>query len=313
MTSTNRDRVQELQPSDVDALRRRVQQLLRQSIDFIPNSEFEAVQPGPDRHAYATATVDQPADNVAVDLPAHLRRLCEKDLLTHEQESSLFRSMNLLKFQAASLRSELDADNPDPHTVQLVERLLAEAHAMRDHIIEANMRLVISIVKKFVTPQHTFDDMLSDGTVTLMQAVEKFDFARGFRFSTYAYRSIARTAYRSVSTANKECSRFARDAEEWAFEQEEDRSSSPMSDNVWSNLRELTTAMLHQLDRRERFIIRSRYALGSHRKVRTFQYLADKLGISKERARQLERRAVQKLTSMASEYQMDDLFAAAMV
>ena len=67
-----------------------------------------------------------------------------------------------------------------------VERFLAAAQAIRDHIIKANMRLVISVVKKFVTPQHSFDDMLSDGIYSLMQAVDKFDFDRGFRFSTYA-------------------------------------------------------------------------------------------------------------------------------
>jgi len=71
--------------------------------------------------------------------------------------------------------------------------------------------------------------------------------------------------------------------------------------------------MLEQLDRRERFIIRSRYALGAHRKVRTFQCLADKLGVSKERVRQLEQRAVSKLRTLAAEFEMDELFGAAMV
>ncbi len=85
-----------------------------------------------------------------------------------------------------------------------------------------------------------------------------------------------------------------------------------MTDQVWSNLRELMTSMLDNLDRRERFIIRSRYALGAHRKARTFQYLADKLGVCKERVRQLEQRAVSKLQSMAAELEMDELFSAAM-
>ena len=66
------------------------------------------------------------------------------------------------------------------------------------------MRLVISIVKKFVGPQHSFDDMLSDGTMSLMHAVDKFDYDRGFRFSTYAYRAIARNAYRSIMDRHKE-------------------------------------------------------------------------------------------------------------
>jgi RNA polymerase primary sigma factor len=155
--------------------------------------------------------------------------------------------------------------------------------------------------------------MLSDGIFTLMQAVEKFDYDRGFRFSTYAYRSVARNAYRTVTTARKEEARFTRDAEAWAFEQEHDQSASSLSDQVWGNLRELTASMLDQLDRREQFIIRSRYALGAHRKVRTFQCLADKLGVSKERVRQLEQRAVSKLRKLAAELEMDELFGAAMV
>ena len=112
--------------------------------------------------------------------------------------------------------------------------------------------------------------MLSDGLFTLMQAVEKFDYDRGFRFSTYAYRSIARNAYRCVTVAHKEEARFTRDAEAWAFEQADDQCSSTMSDKVWSNLRQLTTSMLEKLDRRERFIIRCRYALGAHRKAAHF-------------------------------------------
>ena len=86
-----------------------------------------------------------------------------------------------------------------------------------------------------------------------------------------------------------------------------------MTEGVWSNLRDLMSSMLGELDRRERFIIRSRYALGAHRKVRTFQSLADKLGVSKERVRQLEQRAMSKLRAMAAEYEMDELFTASMV
>ena len=50
-----------------------------------------------------------------------------------------------------------------------------------------------------------------------------------------------------------------------------------------------------------------RYALGAHRKVKTFQMIADRLGVSKERVRQLEQRAMSKLRSMAAELQMEEL------
>ena len=291
----------------------RVLEILRTEIDFIPNPEFKFQTDERDELVTAVLRSAETTGGAPADLPAHLRRLCHAELLTHEQEIALFREMNYSKYRANALRSRLDPDDIDVQAVEAIEVLLARVEAIRDHLIKANMRLVMSIVKKFVTPQQSFDEMLSDGTLTLMQAVEKFDYDRGFRFSTYAYRSIARNAYRSVTNARKEEARFTRDAEEWAFEQEDAAKSSSMTDQVWSNLRELTAEMLGKLDRRERFIIRSRYALGAHRKTRTFQYLADKLGVSKERVRQLEQRAVGKLRTMAAEFEMDELFGAAMV
>ena len=297
---------------NMEAARHRTLELLRTEIDFIPNSSF--------RHGdeFSESIVETSMEELGsvkapAELPAHLRRMCEAELLTHEQEAALFREMNYLKFRANSLRSRLDPDNVDVEALATIDELLSRAQAIRDHIIQANTRLAMSIVKKFVTPQQCFDDLLSDSLLTLMQAVEKFDYDRGFRFSTYAYRSIARNAYRAVTKARAEEAKFVRDAEEWAFEQEGDRTSSTTTERVWSNLRELTASMLDKLDRRERFIIRSRYALGAHRKVRTFQALAEKLGVSKERVRQLEQRAVSKLRTMAAELEMDELFSASMV
>ena len=297
---------------NTEATRRRTLELLRTEIDFVPNSDFRHCDELSEAIVEATLE-DRRGAKAPAELPAHLRRMCEAELLTHEQEAALFREMNYLKFRANSLRSRLDPDNVDGEALATIDELLSRAQAIRDHIIQANTRLAMSIVKKFVTPHQSFDDLLSDGLLTLMQAVEKFDYDRGFRFSTYAYRSIARNAYRAVSSARKEEARFTRDAEEWAFEQVDDHSSSTTTERVWSNLRELTASMLDKLDRRERFIIRSRYALGAHRKVRTFQSLADKLGVSKERVRQLEQRAVSKLRTMAAELETDELFSASMV
>jgi RNA polymerase primary sigma factor len=291
----------------------RALKLMQTEVDFIPNREFQAEGDLCDDVVAATLRQGNDPCQADVALPAHLRRICDCELLTPEQEPVLFREMNLLKYRANVLRSRIDSDCVDVATLDTIDSQLAQAQKIRDHLIKANMRLVVSIVKKFVTPQQSFDDLLSEGVVTLMKAVEKFDFDRGFRFSTYAYRSIVRHVYRTVTVAHKEESRFTRDAEEWAFEDANTSSSTSMGDQVWSNLRKLMASLLDQLDRRERFIIRSRYALGAHRKVRTFQFLADKLGVSKERVRQLESRAVQKLQAFAAESKSDDLFVAAML
>jgi RNA polymerase primary sigma factor len=293
--------------------RRRSGRWLRKEIEFIANPSFCLAATEADPRVADTLQSPVEAGSFPADLSAHLRRLCEAKLLSREQEAALFREMNQLKFRANAIRSKLDPERPNWPSVTQLESLLARAEAIRDHLILANMRLVMSIVKKFVSPRFSFDELLSDGMVTLMQAVDKFDFDRGFRFSTYAYPAIARNAYRSIMNARKQDQRFARGVDGWAFEQPEVRSSSSTTDRARNQLREMTTALLHKLDKRERFIIRSRYVLGGHRKVRTFQELADKLKISKERVRQLEQRALTKLNKMATELEMDDIFSAAMV
>lgn len=79
-----------------------------------------------------------------------------------------------------------------------------------------------------------------------------------------------------------------------------------MDDKTWERLRTMLSQFLGGLDKRERLILKARYALGNHRKVPTFQSIADKLGVSKERVRQLEQRAVGKLQKMATEAGAED-------
>ena len=282
--------------------------VLNQHIDFIDNPEFHQRS---DEHKSDYESVLQSGRSTTVPsgLPPHLQQICAVELLSHDEEMLLFREMNYLKFRAHQLQEEYKSDKPHPEQIQRLKSLLAGASAIRDHLIQANTRLVISVVKKFADTKQVFDDMLSDGLVTLMHAVEKFDYDRGFRFSTYAYRSIARHIYRTIKSTTREESRLVRDAEEWAFSEQQESASS-MSDQEWSNLSSLTSKLVRNLDRREQFIIRSRYALGAHRKKRTFQFLADKLGVSKERARQLERRAMEKLQKMAAEFDLDEFTGA---
>lgn len=292
----------------------RASRLLQAEIDYISNSSFLADDAESAIPAEEEVNPISPNNEgrLSRELPSHLGRLCESRLLSAEEEARLFRRMNFAKFQADALRRALDRQRPDRATMDRIEQLLTEAEGIRDRILQANMRLVMSIVKKFVTPQHSFDDMLSDGIYSLMQAVEKFDYDRGFRFSTYAYRAIARNAYRSIADRQKENARAAGNSEEIVVNAEDERGSSSVADEAWDRLRGLLAQLMERLDRREQFIIRSRYALGAHRKVRSLRYLADRLGVSKERARQLEQRALGKLKTFASEEALEDLVGVAL-
>ncbi len=285
------------------SLQQRMKRLRQEEIEFVGHAQFRPAGPDVDSDAELIAAARCQRATPPADLPAHLARLCEVELLSAEQEQAMFRSMNYLKFRAWELVSRLDRDAADGQMIEEAELLLGAAREIRDQLVQANMRLAISVVKKFVTPQRSFDDMLSDGIFSLMQAVEKFDFSRGFRFSTYAYRAIARNAYRKIQDAQKEAVRLV-SAEGEVYEVADQGPSTSLDERTWELLRGALSHLLQRLDRREQFILRGRYALGAHRKVKTFQSLADKLGLSKERVRQLEQRAVAKLRRWSTELQV---------
>lgn len=292
----------------------RVRALLQREIAFINNRSFQHVD---ERLEGETLESLGEADQVAAthfprNLPSHLARLCEARILTAAEERELFRRMNYFKYRANAVRVTLDPQRPDMKAIERAERYLAAAQRVRDKLIRANMRLVISVVKRFVTSEHSFDDLLSDGTFSLMQAVDKFDYDRGFRFSTYAYRAIARNTYRKIRKHQKESVRFTSDVAEMAAASLVDSSSTIADVAMQSRLRERLTELVARLDRREQLIIRCRYALGAHRKSKTFQAIAEKLGVSKERVRQLEQRAMGKLRMMAAETNLAEACASAL-
>jgi RNA polymerase primary sigma factor len=91
------------------------------------------------------------------------------------------------------------------------------------------------------------------------------------------------------------------------FDAPEELDAPRLDEKTWNTTRDTLSEMLDRLDRRERLIIRARYGLGAHRKARTCQSIAEKLGISKERVRQLQKRAISKLRAVADENQLADV------
>ena len=101
-------------------------------------------------------------------LPAYLAGLYEVPLLTREQETHLFRKMNYLKYQASKLRETLDVGRPKRRLMDRIESLFAESVATKNQIISANLRLVVSIAKRYVGPAEDFFELISDGNLSLI-------------------------------------------------------------------------------------------------------------------------------------------------
>jgi RNA polymerase primary sigma factor len=221
----------------------------------------------------------------------------EHRLLTREQEVHLFRKMNFLKAVAARLRAAIEPDQTAAAELNQVEALLREARVILNRIIRANQGLVVSIVRKYNQPGQDFFELLSDGNVSLFRASERFDFARGVRFSTYAASAIHRDFARGI---RKEKTRRFRllTGHQHVFQTVADHRGGDLTEPARrARSQEAVRSLLGQLDDRERTIIVRRFGLIDAKW--TLVELGRELGISKERVRQLESGALRKLRETA--------------
>jgi RNA polymerase primary sigma factor len=279
-------------------LKKRAERLMDKQIAFIVSENFgegapKIVEPVAAKIETGELIV---ASGGGEGLPAHLRRLCETPLLSAEEEHSLFFRMNYCKYHAAAIRATLSASCPSRAKVEEAEDYLERAIRLRNYLLQANTRLVMSIARKFADARYSFDDLLSSGITSLVRAVEKFDCDRGYRFSTYATCAVRRDLNRMVMNGRRDLQRFAPtpgDVLETIAEEHHDHPGKAV--DRWRALSQLLSGMMEHLDERERQIIRARFGFDDEGKKTSFSYLGKRMGISKERVRQLANRALDKL------------------
>jgi RNA polymerase primary sigma factor/RNA polymerase sigma factor len=280
-------------------LAQRAAHVLELPLDHMPNALFA--------RASAEKVVNQPYPEADVKrvrrpggLPAYLASLYEVPLLTREQEVWLFRRFNYLKYKAAELREQLDVERPSARLMDQIERLYEEIVEVKNRIVRANLRLVVSIAKRRVSPGDSFFDLVSDGNMSLIRAVEKFDYARGNKFSTYASWAIIKNYARTIPDEHRRRDRF-RAADSEMLHAAADRRADEYQQRLAANdrLRQVGK-FLDRLDQREQTIIIRRYGLDHEREPQTLKEVGAALGVTKERVRQIEAKALEKLREAAS-------------
>lgn len=278
----------------------------------------------------------------------YLKEMARVPLLTTEEEVQL-----AMRQEAGQKAEEQLLQAPDHERRAEWQFLVQDGLNARDHLIKANTRLVVSIAKKYMSRGVPFLDLIQEGNLGLMKAVEKFDYHRGYRFSTYATWWIRQTITRAIADQGRtirvpvhmtdrirQLYRVARDLEQetgckpsveeiaevmecdprkvqWMLKVswrplslehpvgkdddselgsfiENDREPNP-SDSAYNKLlKEKIEELLNTLTPREARILRLRFGLQNGH-CYTLEEVGQKFGLTRERIRQIEGRALRRL------------------
>ncbi len=278
----------------------------------------------------------------------YLKEMARVPLLNTEEEVSLAK-----RFEQGRTAEKKLAKTPNHKRATEWKFLIQDGVAAREHLIKANTRLVVSIAKKYMTRGVPFLDLIQEGNLGLMKAVEKFDYRRGYRFSTYATWWIRQTITRAIADQGRTIRvpvhmsdrirrlyRVARDLEQslghkpsveeiaevmeceprkvqWMLRVSwqplslehpvgEDEDSelgnfienndepSPSESAFGNMLKSKMDELLNTLTPREARILRLRFGMQNGRAY-TLEEVGKKFGLTRERIRQIEGRALRRL------------------
>jgi RNA polymerase sigma factor (sigma-70 family) len=224
------------------------------------------------------------------DLPAYLQDLYRTPLLSPGRERALFLKLNFRKYQFVTARRKIEPQFARARDLNVLENLRRRVSEVKNQIVKANLRLVVSVARKHLRPGLSLMELISDGNLTIVRAVDSFDCHKGNRFSTYATFALMKGFARSIPQMQAR----GRDAihADGLLESVPDRGHSRLSAQIAD--RDEVQHLLSQLEKRERDVIAAHYGLAEGQPA-TYEQVGSRMGLSKQRVRQIEQTALAKL------------------
>jgi RNA polymerase sigma factor (sigma-70 family) len=219
-------------------------------------------------------------------------------VLSAEQERALFLQFNYCRFRAASIQREVDERQLSAGQARELLNWHQRSQALRDRIAQFNLALVLAMAKRMRSSDLDFADLISEGNMALLRAVDKFNVSRGFKFSTYACRAILKafsrigvkqTQYRNMFPTDFDPAMERSDHAERKFEDRAGDCASEVRRIVVQNTASLTEV--------EQQVIAHRFALDRQTQTPplTLEQVGKLVGLTKERVRQIQNKALGKI------------------
>ena len=170
--------------------------LFEQGIEIGQEREQEATT-GPEGAAEAAEEEEFDLSQIEIDdsISLYLKEIGRVPLLTAEEEVSLAKRME----RGRDSRKNLSGGTDDWDEREQLLWYVRDGQAAQEHLIKANSRLVVSVAKKYVGRGVPFLDLIQEGNIGLIRAVKKFDYRRGYKFSTYATWWIRQAVTRAIA------------------------------------------------------------------------------------------------------------------
>ncbi len=230
--------------------------------------------------------------------------------LSTAQEIALFQRFNYARMRIARIFEKFRGKTM-PHDV--LRELLGWAHRStmaRAQIVQANIPLVLAMAKRTRLNGLDFNELISEGNLALLRSVDKFDCSRGFKFSTYACRAILKSFSRVALRTSRYRGRFPTEFDP-SLEKSDfiDRKRDGLEADCVEEIREILAQNRADLNEMEQTVIRERFALDAgpdSPKPKTLEQVGELIGVTKERVRQIQNKALRKIRSI-----LEDSFLAA--
>lgn len=237
------------------------------------------------------------------DLSGRTRTIktAQQVILTGAQEKVLFHQFNFARYKIWTIQREVwatDSRKPNPEQADEILRWYRKSDLIREQIANTNLALVLAMAKRTRMSEVDFADLVSEGNMALLRAVDKFDAGRGYKFSTYACRAILKAFSRQGMKLSKYRQRFPTD-----FDPKLEKSNfletkrATFEKDAAEEVKRIVLDNRADLTDVERTVIEHRFGLesGEIDKPMTLEQVGQIIGVTKERVRQIQNKAMEKI------------------
>lgn len=224
-------------------------------------------------------------------------------LMKTPEEQLMFRRFNYAKRKLKIMKKKILADGLTTECAKQMIEWHGKMEHLREYLVRTNLALVLAMAKRTRLGDVDFSEIVSEGNMALLRAVEKFNVDRGFKFSTYACRAILKGFSRTAQKHTRHRTRFPVEFEpemeksDWA-----DQKRDSVEEDLVGELKTIVERNLAQLTDVEQTVIRRRFNWQQEQPTPlTLDEVGQIIGVTKERVRQIQNKALLKIRRLMEE------------